>query len=65
MSIFPQTWIQVFTRERGIPFLDRVSAYEGTRIAGRNVTLPKHWCHLVRIGEDLHDHLRSALASKQ
>ena len=36
--------------------------YGGTRIAARNVTPPKHWCHLVRIGEDLHDHLGSALA---
>ena len=25
MSIFPQAWIQVFARERGIPFLDDVS----------------------------------------
>ena len=26
----------------------------GTRIASPKVTLPEHWCHLVRIGEDLH-----------
>ena len=39
-------------------------AYEGIRITGRNVTLPRHWCHLVRMGEDLHDHLGSALASR-
>ena len=64
MSIFPQAWIQVFARERGILFLDGVSlrVRGRIRIAGRNVTLPEHWCHLVRIGEDLHDRLRSALA---
>ena len=37
-------------------------AYRGTRIAGHNVTLPGHWCHLVRMGEDLHDRLGAALA---
>ena len=42
-------------RERGIPFLDGVSLRDGgTRITSRNVTLPEHWCHLVRIGEDPH-----------
>ena len=53
-------------RERGIPFLDVVSLPRtgGTRIAGRNVTLQGYWCHLVRIGEDLHDRLGSTLASR-
>ena len=63
MSIFPQAWSQVFARGRDIPFLDGVSLHvRGTRIAGRNVTLPGHWCHLVRIGKDLHDRLGAALA---
>ena len=47
----------VVTREHGIPFLDVVSQYGGTRIACRNVTLLGHWCHLVRIGEDFHNRL--------
>ena len=62
MSIFPQAWIQVFrpgawhhVSGRCFPARTR-----GTRIAGRNVTLPGHWCHLVRIGEDLHDRLGSS-----
>ena len=41
----------------------RVLAQDGTRIAGRNVTLPGHWCHLVRRGEDLHDRLGSDFTS--
>ena len=58
MSIFPQAWTQVFAQERGIPFLDGVSLrVRGTRIVGRNVALPRHWCHLVRIGEDFHNRL--------
>ncbi len=58
MSIFPQARIQSFASERGIFFWTVFScAYWGTRIAGRKVTLLGYWCHLVRIGEDLHDRL--------
>ena len=64
MSIFTEAWVQVFARERGIPILDGVSLrLRGrTRIASRNIILPGHWCHLVRIGEDLHDRLESSSA---
>ena len=66
MSIFPQAWIQVFASGAWHPGFWTVfpCAYGGTRIAGRNVTLPEHRCHLVRIGEDLHDRLGLALASR-
>ena len=60
MSIFPQAWIQAFARERGIPFLDGVSLPRTGEPESPAATSPSkgHWCHLVRISEDLHDRLR-------
>ena len=65
MSIFPQAWIQAFARERGIPFLDGVSLPRTGEPESPAATSPSkgHWCHLVRISEDLHDRLGSTLAS--
>ena len=66
MSIFPQAWIQAFARERGIPFLDGVSLPRTGEPESPAATSPSkgHWCHLVRISEDLHDRLGSTLASR-
>ena len=66
MSIFPQAWIQAFARERGIPFLDGVSMPRTGEPESPAATSPSkgHWCHLVRISEDLHDRLGSTLASR-
>ena len=66
MPIFPQAWIQAFARERGIPFLDGVSMPRTGEPESPAATSPSkgHWCHLVRISEDLHDRLGSTLASR-
>ena len=66
MSIFAQAWIQAFARERGIPFLDGVSLPRTGEPESPAATSPSkgHWCHLVRISEDLHDRLGSTLASR-